>query len=185
MNIFNLLRGPVLHNIPRSILDAFINAFSHSHSNKEDDIIYRIRYNYSGWSNFEETAFFDSLKSITDNFDFPDCEKYIKFSEANCFYADEYENYVFAVQPPIFIQTNENTELHSTKNPAVIFRDNNSYYFINGRNIPKNIFVKSSSLTQDDFIKEKNAEYKAAWYEILGEGKMMELLGAKWGKRID
>jgi hypothetical protein len=52
-------------------------------------------------------------------------------------------------------------------------------YYINGRHIPAEIFNKAKSLTREEFIKERNSDHKGAWYEILGQKGIMNLLGAK------
>jgi hypothetical protein len=52
-------------------------------------------------------------------------------------------------------------------------------YYINGRHIPAEIFNKAKTLTREEFVKERNSDYKGAWYEILGQKGVMALLGAK------
>lgn len=151
----------VLRNVSRSVGESF----------KEYS-------DYNGWNNFGWVSFYDFFDQINvlDDFKF---KQYKKLIQSNCFNAYEYENYVFAIQPPIYINRNSKGVLHCTTKAAVEFKDGSCYYFINGRNIPENIFNKSNSLTKEDFIKEKNSDYKAAWYEILGQSKIMELLGAR------
>lgn len=133
--------------------------------------------NYNGWSNFGWVSFYDFFERINmlDDFKFKQYKKLIK---SNCFNAYEYENIVFAIQPPIRIERNESGRLHSNK-AAVEFKDGSCYYFVNGRNIPENTFKQASTLTKKQFISERNSDYKGAWYEILGQKKMMDLLGAK------
>jgi len=52
-------------------------------------------------------------------------------------------------------------------------------YYINGRHIPAKVFKKAKNLTREQFIKESNSDYKGAWYEILGQKGIMDLLGVK------
>lgn len=70
--------------------------------------------------------------------------------------------------------------MHCTTGPAIVFKDKYEQYYINGRRIPDKEFkLALSGITRQDFIGQSNAEIKAAWYEILGQQKMMEILGAK------
>ena len=52
-------------------------------------------------------------------------------------------------------------------------------FYINGRNCPESIFNESKKLTKERFLTEKNEDYRAMWYEILGQEKIMKLLGAE------
>jgi hypothetical protein len=53
-------------------------------------------------------------------------------------------------------------------------------YYINGRNLPSWIWHKSSKgeITKEMFLKESNSEIKGGIYEVMGQKKMMDLLGA-------
>jgi hypothetical protein len=134
--------------------------------------------NYNGWSNFGWVSFYDFFEriNILDDYNF---RKYKKLIKSNCFNAYEYENYIFAIQPPVTIERNDAGRLHCSKKAAIEFKDGTSYYFINGRSIPEKIFLQAESLTKEQFLSENNSDYKGAWYEILGQQKMMYLLGAK------
>ena len=134
--------------------------------------------NYNGWSNFGWVSFYDFFERINmlDNFKFKQYKKLIK---SNCFNAYEYENFVFAIQPPVKIERNNTGRLHSPSGPAIEFKDGYCQYYINGRNIPENIYLKAQVLTKEQFLSEQNSDYKGAWYEILGQQKMMDMLGAK------
>ncbi len=72
-----------------------------------------------------------------------------------------------------------NGRLHNPASYAVEFKDGWGQHYINGRLIPEDIFKKAVTLTKKQFLSEKNSDYKGAWYEILGQQNMMELLGAK------
>jgi hypothetical protein len=104
--------------------------------------------------------------------------QYKKLIESNVFESYEYENYVFAIQPPTIIHRNAIGRLHHAKEYAYQFKDGTGAYFINGRHIPDAVFNRAETLTRDEFIKEENSDYKGAWYEILGQQRVMELLGA-------
>lgn len=119
--------------------------------------------------------FFEKI-NLLDNFNF---KQYKKLIRSNVFNAYEYENYVFAIQPPVYIETNLAGRLHSTTQAAVQFRDGSEYYFINGRSIPAWIVNDKSSITKERFMKETDADIKGAIYESIGQQGMLDLLGAK------
>ena len=126
-----------------------------------------------GWVSFYD--FFEKI-NLLDNFNF---KQYKKLIRSNVFNAYEYENYVFAIQPPVYIETNLAGRLHSTTQAAVQFRDGSEYYFINGRSIPAWIVNDKSSITKERFMKETDADIKGAIYESIGQQGMLDLLGAK------
>ena len=71
--------------------------------------------------------------------------------------------------------------LHNPTGPAVEFADGYKQYYVNGRALPAWIWEKAAAgeITRDMFLKEQNSEIKGGIYEVLGQKKMMELLGAK------
>lgn len=133
---------------------------------------------YIDLSNYGWVSFYDFFEKINllDNFNF---KQYKKLIRSNVFNAYEYENYVFAIQPPVYIETNLDGRLHSTTQAAVQFRDGSEYYFINGRSIPAWIVNDKSSITKEQFMKETDADIKGAIYESIGQQGMLDLLGAK------
>lgn len=133
---------------------------------------------YIDLSNYGWVSFYDFFEKINllDNFNF---KQYKKLIRSNVFNAYEYENYVFAIQPPVYIETNLAGRLHSTTQAAVQFRDGSEYYFINGRSIPAWIVNDKSSITKKRFMKETDADIKGAIYESIGQQGMLDLLGAK------
>lgn len=58
------------------------------------------------------------------------------------------------------------------------------HFYIHGRRLTKEDYNKclSPDFSAQDWMKEKNADIKAAWFEILGASKVMEILG---GEEID
>ena len=85
----------------------------------------------------------------------------------------------FVSDMPTKIMRNPNGRLHSPNGFAVEFKDGFGQHYINGRYISHEIFNKAAVLTKKQFLSEKNSDHKGAWYEILGQKKMMDLLGAK------
>lgn len=126
-----------------------------------------------GWVSFYD--FFEKI-NIIDNFNF---KQYKKILKSGVFNAYEFENCVFAIQPPIYVERNSQGRLHSTSTAAVKFRDGSSYYFINGRPIPEWVVEKKDAITKEQFLQEKNSDIKGAIYEVLGSEGIINLLGAE------
>jgi len=87
---------------------------------------------------------------------------------------------------PKKIHRNDNKDLHNTSGVAVEWGEGTDLtkfncYYINGRNIPAKEYEKalSGSVTKDEFIKQENEDIKAAWFEIMGQERVMNLLQAK------
>lgn len=75
--------------------------------------------------------------------------------------------------------------LHNPNGPAVEWeaineQTNFENYYIHGRSLPKWIWDKSSKgeITKEMFLNESNEEIKGGMYEVMGQRKMMDLLGA-------
>lgn len=82
---------------------------------------------------------------------------------------------------PIKLCYNETNELHCITGPAVEWEGIPwKCYYINGRNIPETEYEMAinGNVTKNVFMNQGNEEIKAAWYEILGQNKIMEILGA-------
>ena len=133
---------------------------------------------YVGLSNYGWVSFYDFFEkiNIVDDFNF---KQYKKILKSGVFNAYEFENFVFAIQPPIYVERNSQGRLHSTSTAAVKFRDGSSYYFINGRPIPEWVVEKKDAITKDQFLQEKNSDIKGAIYEVLGSEGLINLLGAE------
>lgn len=131
-----------------------------------------------GLSNYGWVSFYDFFEkiNIVDDFNF---KQYKKILKSGVFNAYEFENFVFAIQPPISVERNSQGRLHSTSTAAVKFRDGSSYYFINGRPIPEWVVEKKDAITKDQFLQEKNSDIKGAIYEVLGSEGLINLLGAE------
>ena len=81
---------------------------------------------------------------------------------------------------PTKIIRNNAGRLHNPNGPSIEFNDGWSQYNINGRVLPAWIWDKAASgeITREMFLQEKNSEIKGGIYEVLGQKKMMDLLGA-------
>lgn len=105
--------------------------------------------------------------------------------DANIYSAIFCEEVCIVSKYPTKIVRNTANLLHNPAYQAVTWDSTypctawNDCYYINGRHIPAEIFTKAKSLTREEFVKERNSDYKGAWYEILGQKGVMNLLGAK------
>ena len=87
---------------------------------------------------------------------------------------------------PKKVNRDQNKNLHSTTNHAVEWGYSTDLtkmdcYYIHGRNISSENYLLAleNKITKDIWLKEKNEDTKAAWFEILGPEKVMEILGAE------
>jgi Domain of unknown function (DUF6745) len=82
---------------------------------------------------------------------------------------------------PEKIVKNSDGRLHNPTGPAIVFADGYSQYYINGRNLPSWIWEKAAAgeITREMFLQESNSEIKGGIYEVMGQRKMMDLLGAE------
>ena len=145
------------------------------------DSVWDIWGQYSSYidlSNYGWVSFYDFFEKIEvlDNFKF---KKYKKLIKSGVFNAYEYENIVFAIQPPVYVERNEQGRLHSTTTAAVKFKDGSCYHFVNGRSIPSWVIEDKDSITKDKFLQENNSDIKGAIYEVLGTEQIMNLLGTE------
>ena len=140
--------------------------------------IFNLYSSYVDLSNYGWVSFYDFFEKINiiDNFNF---KQYKKILKSGVFNAYEFENCVFAIQPPIYVERNSQGRLHSTSTAAVKFRDGSSCYFINGRPIPEWVVEKKDAITKDQFLQDKNSDIKGAIYEVLGSEGIINLLGAE------
>jgi hypothetical protein len=130
-------------------------------------------WEYSGYidlSNYGWVSFYDFFENINvlDNFKF---KQYKKILKSGVFNAYEYENIVFAIQPPVQSSTNIRGQLHNVNEASVIFRDDSKYYFVNGRSLPENVFIDviTEKYTSENFFKEQNEETKSAVIALIQE----------------
>ena len=159
------VRASVRDSVWDSVRDSVLNIFN-------------LYSSYMGLSNYGWVSFYDFFEkiNIVDDFNF---KQYKKMLKSGVFNAYEFENFVFAIQPPIYVERNSQGRLHSTSTAAVKFRDGSSYYFINGRPIPEWVVEKKDAITKDQFLQEKNSDIKGAIYEVLGSEGLINLLGAE------
>ena len=129
--------------------------------------IQKIFTNYSNYlgsgSNFNWVSFYDYFEKIgilnNDNF-----KKYKDLIKSCAFEVYEYESFVFAIQPPIKILRNEQSQMNSIEEMAFEWSDGYGFYYVNGLNLSEKLFIKlkENKYTIDDFLKESNEEVKSA-----------------------
>jgi hypothetical protein len=139
---------------------------------------YNLKSTYCGWSNFGWVSFYDYFTRI-GVINHEDFNNYKDIIQSNVFETFEFENVVFAVQPPMEINRNENGQLHNTSGHALSFKDGSKFYYVNGREIDADL-VKGN-FTKERFLTEESEDIRGAMFEIIeakGEGSMMTFLEA-------
>ena len=172
-SVWDSVRASVQDSVRASVWDSVVDSVV--------DSVKNIFYSYSSYidlSNYGWISFYNFFEKINilDNFRF---KQYKKLIRSGVFNAYEFENIVFAIQPPIYVERNSQGRLHSTSTAAVKFRDGSSYCFINGRSVPNWIIENKESITKDRFLQETNSDIKGAMYEVLGTEGIVNLLGAE------
>ena len=162
----------VMASVWDSVWDSVMTSVWDSVMTTYNQYSYYVRADDYGW-----VAFYDFFEK-TGILNHEPFRKYKDLIKSGVLVTYMYENIVFAVQPPVYIERNASGRLHSTDTAAVQFRDGSKYYFINGRSVPAWLIEGKGTITRQRFIEEKNAEIKGAIYESLGQQGMMNLLGA-------
>jgi len=155
--------GKELSDFSPKIMDDFHNG------ELDADFVDKIKENYSlkstyiGWSNYGWVSFYDFFTQI-NVLNHEDFNNYQKLIESNVFECFEFENVVFAVQPPSKVIYNEALLPHNLEGPSIIFNDSSDFYHVNGFSISHELFekLKTNTYTFQDFISEENEEIKSA-----------------------
>ena len=116
----------------------------------------------------------------------PTLEIFSTAQENSNIYSAIYSELVCVVSKyPKKIYRNASNALHNPIGPSVEWGCYSQAtrwdcYYINGRNLPVWIWQKAekNGFTKEDFLKEANSEVKGGIYEVMGQSKMMTLLGA-------
>ena len=144
-------------------------------------MVYEPFSSYGNAPDFSWVAFYDFFQRI--NAVTCDATNFNKFKELLCcgiYDMIQMDTVVVVVENPVKIERNEIGQLHSISGYSIEFGDGWGQHNINGRIIEPGFFKKvvSGNISANDFIHEENEERRAAMYEILGNEKLMELLGA-------
>lgn len=101
------------------------------------------------------------------------------------YYTLTFENVAITSKPPVEVHQNSDGVLHNTNGPAYKFADGYCAYYVMGRQLEKEYFIKAQTLEGASklFLKEENEDIKACIIDIVksnfGENGVMDMLGAK------
>ncbi len=102
---------------------------------------------------------------------------------AGIYDAVAYEDYFLCCGKPTEIHYNENGRIHRLDGPCIYWGDSDQFglYAINGRLIEPAFYKKclNDKLTKEEFLGLTNDEHRAAAYMIMGDKKVMALVGAE------
>jgi hypothetical protein len=136
---------------------------------------------YGNISDYGWVAFYDFFQSIGH----PIGEAEVKFNAfKNLLLSHHYDMCVFeklviVCEKPLYIHKNEDGRMHNLNGPAIEWEDGYKLYYVNGRNLPEWIWEQKDTITKEQFINEKNSEIRAGIYAVVGQKRMMEILGAE------
>lgn len=85
---------------------------------------------------------------------------------------------VVVCKKPQYIRMDQG-RMHSVVGPCIEWGDGYKLYAIRGRILPSWIWEDKEKHTKEKYLAEKNAEYRAGMYAVLGQERMMNMLGAK------
>lgn len=133
---------------------------------------YNLRSTYIGWSNFGWVSFYDYFTRIGVIND-EKFNNYKKLIDSNVFECFEFEEVVFAVQPPKYVKYNEEMLSNSIEGKSVEFIDGTGIYSVNGIAIEEELFfkLKNDEYTMTDFLTEENEEKKSIAISFIQQAK--------------
>jgi len=190
--------GPILYliyclinklEIPKEI-NKEANTLRNTLANTHEKELRKYNNSYLFTSNVYSNALLAWWKFAIDEFKI-DCKVKIDLDSWNDLYLQSgvysaiFSELVCVVSKyPKKVYRDNDNRLHNPVGAAVEWeficeQTNFENYYIHGRSLPKWIWDKSlkGKITRDDFLKEKNEEIKAGIYEVMGQKKMMDLLG--------
>ena len=142
-----------------------------------------IYYNSSYWGNVSDygwVSFYDYIQRLNYfEYNYTDFNNYKLLLKSKIYDFIAFPSIVFVSSCPFEVHQESNKRLHNTTGAAVKFRDGYEVYAIHGRILPAWIWKQRETITKEMFIDEKNAEIRAAMYSVLGEKKIMKILGAQ------
>lgn len=89
-----------------------------------------------------------------------------------------YKDFVIFQDRHSVLRRDERHLLHCEDGPAVAYRDGFTLYFWHGVNVPSHWIMEKNALNPADILKETNVEKRRAGCEIIGWGRILEILGA-------
>lgn len=94
--------------------------------------------------------------------------KYIEVLELSIYDSLQFENVCILVELPLYVKTNPQHQMHNPEGPAIEFADGFKLYSWNGVIVPEKLIMTPDEITQEDIVKESNAEIRRAYREKLG-----------------
>jgi hypothetical protein len=134
---------------------------------------------YGNITDYGWVAFYDYFRRLNYfKYEWGDFLDFQKFLKSGVYDFVAFKDIIFVSACPIEVHQDSNNRLHNTESPAVRFKDGYNIYAIHGRILSSWIWEKKDTITKEMFIEEKNSEIRAAMYSVLGEKRVMEILGA-------
>lgn len=130
--------------------------------------------NYVNYSDFGWLSFYDYFLGNTNIIDeFKESIKFISECVDNMFMSIQFDNYLIISRYPNKIIRNANNNLHSINEYAIEFVDGYGQYYVNGKFLSDEIFIKlkNNEYSFSDFVNETNEETKSAVLDFIKETK--------------
>jgi hypothetical protein len=166
-SVWDSVRASVSDSVRASVSDSVSDSVWASVSDSVWDSVWDCSNYISSYSNYDWASYYDyfSKINIVKN------EKFNKYKDlilSGVFQCYEYENYVFAIQPPE-IKINSEGNSHSIDGYAYEFKDKSGGHIINGKPISETLFksVKNKTLTTKEFFEINNEETKSVTIEMM------------------
>jgi hypothetical protein len=125
-----------------------------------------------GWVSFYD--FFTQIGILND-------EKFNKYRDllASCGVYDmiQLKSHCIVSDMPDRIERDDQGRLHCEEQSAIHFKDGYEQYYWHGVYVPKNWIMNKEDLTKDTFLTEENAEKRRCLQEIIGNERLIEMLG--------
>lgn len=149
-------------------------------ANLRANLSYSIPSYWGNISDYGWVAFYDFIQRLNHfQYDYSDFDDFKKLLRSGVYDFIAFPSIVFVSSCPFETHQDQNKRLHNTSGPAVRFSDGYDVYAIHGRILPNWIWTEKTTITKEKFLSAKNAEIRAGIYAVLGEKRIMEVLGAK------
>ena len=133
---------------------------------------------YGNISNYGWVSFYDFFTQIgilnDENFN-----KYRDLLLCGAYDMIQLKSYCIISNMPDRIETDEQGRLHCEENSAIHFRDGYEQFYWHGVYVPKNWIMNKEELTKEDFLTEDNAEKRRCLQEIIGNERLIEIIGVE------
>ena len=176
--------SPLMCQLVINILNLRDNLGDNLRDNLRTNLGANLKLDYnppSFWGNISDygwVAFYDYIQKLNYfEYDYDDFNNFKALLRSKVYDFIAFPSVVFVSSCPFEVHQETNKRLHNTEGPAIRFKDGYDVYAIHGRILPSWIWEKKDTITKEMFIGEKNSEIRAAMYSILGEKRVMDILG--------